>query len=94
VTPELASNAVNQLAAYHVDLAISSFGIQEENHFPAIVHEMLPGTAQLKGGYLYGSDLPGLGIDLREDVAAKYPLQAADQSWTTVRGVDGALVKP
>ena len=88
------NDPVNQLAAYHVDLAISSFGIQEENHFPAIVHDMLPGTAQLKGGYLYGSDSPGLGIDVREDVAAKYPLQAADQSWTTVRGVDGSLVKP
>jgi mannonate dehydratase len=88
------NDPVNQLAAYHVDLAISSFGIQEENHFPAIVHEMLPGTAELKGGYLYGSDSPGLGIDVREDVAAKYPLQAADQSWTTVRGVDGSLVKP
>jgi mannonate dehydratase len=88
------NDPVNQLAAYHVDLAISSFGIQEENHFPAIVHEMLPGTAQLKGGYLYGNDSPGLGIDLREDIAAKYPLQAADRSWTTVRGVDGSLVKP
>jgi mannonate dehydratase len=90
------NDPVNQLAAYHVDLAISSFGIQEENHFPPLVHEMLPGTGVLKGGYLYGNDAPGLGIDINEAMAAKYPLEpiAPGDSWTTVRGVDGSLVKP
>jgi mannonate dehydratase len=89
------NDPVNQIAAYHVDLSISSFGIQEENHFPEIVQEMLPGTAQLKGGYLYGNDAPGLGIDVREELAARHPLQpATDQDWTTVRGMDGSLVKP
>ncbi len=90
------NDPVNQLAAYHVDLSISSFGIQEENHFPPQVHELLPGTAQLKGGYLYGTDGPGLGIDINETLAAKYPLVAprGGDSWTTVRGMDGSLVKP
>jgi mannonate dehydratase len=90
------NDPLNQLASYHVDMAIPCFGIQEENHFPALVHEMMPGTAQLKGGYLYGSDAPGLGIDINEAMAAKYPLQpppGAD-GWTTVRGMDGSLVKP
>ncbi len=90
------NDPVNQLAAWHVDLSISSFGIQEENHFPAIVHEMLPGTAQLKGGYLYGNDQPGLGIDINEAMAAKHPLvpPGPGDSWTTVRGMDGSLVRP
>ncbi len=90
------NDPVNQLASYHVDLSISSFGIQEENHFPALVHEMMPGTAQIKGGYLYGSDAPGLGIDINEEMASKYPLQppSGRDNWTTVRGIDGSLVKP
>jgi mannonate dehydratase len=90
------NDPINQLASYHVDLAIPSFGIQEENHFPPLVHEMMPGTAQLKGGYLYGSDGPGLGIDLNEAMAAKYPLEPPPgrDNWTTVRGMDGSLVKP
>ncbi len=90
------NDPVNQLASYHVDMAISSFGIQEENHFPKLVYELLPGTAELKGGYLYGTDAPGLGIDLNETLAAKYPLQPAPSSadWTTVRRVDGSAVKP
>jgi mannonate dehydratase len=90
------NDPVNQLAAYHVDLTISSFGIQEENHFPPAVHEMLPGTAELRGGYLYGNGEPGLGIDIKEEIALKNPLKPVrpGDSWTTVRGVDGSLVKP
>jgi len=90
------NDPVNQLAAYHVDLSISSFGIQEENHFPALVHEIMPGTAQLKGGYLYGNDAPGLGIDLNEAMAAKHPLRdlRPGDDWTTGRGIDGSLIKP
>ncbi|MDQ2777276.1 MAG: hypothetical protein M3Y57_20520 [Acidobacteriota bacterium] len=90
------NDPVNQLAAYHVDLTIPSFGIQEENHFPPYVHEMLPGTAELRGGYLYGNGEPGLGIDIKEDIALKYPPQPVKpgDSWTTVRGMDGSLVNP
>jgi mannonate dehydratase len=90
------NDPVNQLASYHVDIAIPNFGIQEENHFPDLVHEMMPGTLQIKGGYLYGSDAPGLGIDLNEAIAAKYPIkaQAPTEDWRTTRGVDGSLVKP
>lgn len=90
------NDPVNQLASYHVDLSISSFGIQEENHFAPLVHEMMPGTAELKGGYLYGNDAPGLGIDINESMAAKYPmtLPPGSDNWTTVRGMDGSLVKP
>jgi mannonate dehydratase len=90
------NDPVNQLASYHVDISSTSFGIQEENHFPAIVHELMPGTAELRKGYLYGSDRPGLGIDINEAMAAKYPLVPArgGGNWTTVRGVDGSVVKP
>ena len=90
------NDPINQLIAYHVDLTIPSFGIQEENDFPEEVYEMMPGAARIRGGYLYGSDKPGLGIDLNEKLAAKYPLTENHRvsDWTTVRGMDGSLVKP
>lgn len=90
------NDPINQLIAYHVDLTIPSFGIQEENDFPDEVYEMMPGAARIRRGYLYGSDKPGLGIDLDEKLAAKYPLTESHRvsDWTTVRGMDGALVKP
>jgi hypothetical protein len=56
----------------------------------------LPGTAELRHGYLYGNGEPGLGIDIRAEEARKHPPQPIrpGDSWTTVRGVDGSIVKP
>ena len=90
------NDPVNQLAAYHVDLSIPSFGIQEENDFPDLVYEMMSGAARIRGGYLYGSEQPGLGVDIDEAMAAKYPLQENHHNadWTTVRQIDGSPVKP
>ena len=91
-----ANDSINQLAASHVDMNSSSFGIQEDNHYPEIVHEVMPGTAQIRSGYRYGSGKPGLGIDLDENIAAKFLLTEDHRvsDWTTVRGMDGGLIKP
>jgi mannonate dehydratase len=90
------NDPINQLASYHVDLTIPAFGIQEENSFSPLVHEMMPGVAEWKNGYLVGNDKPGLGIDINEEMAAKHPMQVPPgrDGWTTVRGMDGSLVKP
>jgi len=89
------NDPVNQLAAWHVDLSIPCFGIQEENHYPASVHELLPGTAELRGGYLYGNGEPGLGIDINEEALLKYPpAPVRPGDGYVVRGMDGSLVKP
>lgn len=90
------NDPVNQLAAYHVDISSTAFGIQEENAFPELVHEMLPGTARIRGGYLYGSGKPGLGIDLDEKLAAQHPWGdfRGGGAYPTDRSLDGAVVKP
>lgn len=91
------NDPVNQLAAYHVDISSPAFGIQEENHFPTVVHEILPGCAQIRRGYMYGSDGPGLGIDINETLAAKYPIRAdvpQGGPYRTDRALDGSVVRP
>jgi mannonate dehydratase len=91
------NDPINQIAAYHVDISSTAFGIQEENHFPAVTHEMMPGTGQIRKGYLYGSDLPGLGIDINEEMAAKYPVGGVGRNggaYGTDRTIDGTVVKP
>jgi mannonate dehydratase len=84
------------MASYHVDISSTAFGIQEENQFPPLVHEMMPGTAQLRRGYLYGSDKPGIGVDIDEQIAAKYPLGDIRNggAYGTDRAMDGSVVKP
>ena len=90
------NDPVNLAAAYHVDISSSAFGIQEENHFPAVVHEVLPGTPEIRKGYLYGSGKPGLGIDIDEPLAAKYPIRHPPNGgpYRLDRGMDGTVIKP
>ena len=90
------NDPVNQLAAYHVDISSSAFGIQEENHFPPQVHEMMPGTAEIRKGYMYGSGRPGLGIDINEEMAAKFPITEGRNggAYGTDRALDGTVVTP
>jgi mannonate dehydratase len=90
------NDPVNQLAAYHVDLSSSAFGIQEENHFPDVSKEILPGVAEIRKGYMYGTHRPGLGIDINEELAAKYPMTEARTggAYGTDRSLDGTVVIP
>jgi mannonate dehydratase len=90
------NDPVNQIAAYHVDIASRSFGIQEENHFPAAVHDMFPGIGEIRKGYLYGSGKPGLGLDIDEAMAAKYPIGPIRNggAYGTERKIDGTVWYP
>jgi mannonate dehydratase len=90
------NDPVNLSAAIAVDISSTAFGIQEENHFPQIVHEMLPGTPRVEKGYVYASDRPGLGVDIDEKMAAKYPFGEMRNggAYTIDRAVDGTVVKP
>jgi mannonate dehydratase len=90
------NDPVNFAAACHVDLSSSAFGIQEENHWPPLVHELLPGTPELRAGYAYVSEAPGLGVDIQEAMAKKHPLTppSGKEDGFTVRAIDGSLVRP
>ena len=78
----------------HLDLATYNFGIQEETVFPAVVQEVFPGTPEIKGGYMYSNDRPGLGIDINEAAAAKYPYKTSGASRGNDRLMDGTIVRP
>jgi len=78
----------------HLDLWAPNFGIQEWCRFPELVYEMFPGTPEVRDGYMYPNDQPGLGIDLDEDLAAKYPCKDAVERWTQTRLPDGSPTRP
>jgi mannonate dehydratase len=64
-------------ANVHLDVAIPNFGVQEMVFFPDIVHEVLPGAPTFRDGALHVTDAPGLGTDINEELAAKYPYDRA-----------------
>jgi len=90
------NDPVNFAAACHLDLSSSAFGIQEENRWPDLVHELLPGTPKLPDGFAYVNEAPGLGIDINENMAKKFPLTppSGKEDGFTVRAIDGSLVRP
>jgi mannonate dehydratase len=78
----------------HLDLAIPNFGIQEQNVFSAAIREVFPGTPEIRGGYMYANDQPGLGIDLDEKAAARFPYTSPGGIRPSDRRLDGTIVRP
>ncbi|MGI5851022.1 MAG: starvation-sensing protein RspA [Clostridiales bacterium] len=85
---------VGHAANVHLDLVSHNFGIQEWAGISETLHEVFPGSPILKDGYVYANDKPGLGIDINEELAAKYPCQTRVTQWTQTRLPDGTLYTP
>ncbi len=88
---------VGHAANVHLDLATPNFGIQESREFTQAEKDVFPGCPELKNGYYYANDRPGLGIDLDEKAAAKFPIAddpPFDYAWGNYRRRDGSIVRP
>jgi len=94
-------------ANIHIDLAARNFGVQEWSGTepPNFVIQKLkgpkdalldvfPGMPEFRNGYVYANDKPGLGIEVNEVEAAKYPCESTVTTWTQTRWFDGALQTP
>lgn len=78
----------------HLDLSCPNFGVQEWMPFTAEEQAIFPGCPQVREGYMYPNDGPGLGIDLDEVEAARYPCPNEPILWTQTRLPDGTAVSP
>jgi mannonate dehydratase len=68
---------VTMAAALHFDIAIHNFGIQELMPHTDETDAVFPHRYSFKDGMMYPGDAPGLGVELDETLAAKYPYQRA-----------------
>ena len=94
-------------ANIHIDLAARNFGVQEWSGTEPpnfVIQELkgprealldvFPGLPEFRNGYVYANDKPGLGVELNEAEAAKYPCEKNVTTWTQTRLVDGSLQTP
>jgi mannonate dehydratase len=86
---------VGMVAQMHIDLHIHNFGIQEFTGFSKEEEDVFIGCPRvMKDGYVYLSDKPGIGIEVDEKVAKKFPPVEMDFSWLYSRITDGTAVRP
>ncbi|MGH9523627.1 MAG: D-mannonate dehydratase ManD [Terriglobales bacterium] len=64
-------------AALHFDLSVHNFGIQEYMKHADDTDAVFPHAYKFEGGLMHPGEAPGIGVDIREDLAAKYPYQRA-----------------
>ena len=90
------TSPVGHAANLMLDLNTINFGIQEYAIFGENTKEVFPGCPEVKDGYMWPNGSPGLGIDINEELAAKFPFKerAYGGGWVTVRRYDGSVVKP
>ena len=88
------TSPVGHAANLQLDLWHPNFGIQEWYRPSALDYEIFPGLPVVEDGYLYPNDKPGLGIDINEALAAKYPCQDIVEDWTQTRLPDGSPARP
>lgn len=85
---------VGHAANLHLDLACPNFGVQEWYECSSRMREVFPGCPSVRSGYAYVSSAPGLGIDLDEKLAAKFPCRNDLPQWTLARLPDGSPARP
>jgi mannonate dehydratase len=87
---------VGHAANLQLDLACHNFGIQEHHEFGERTREVFPGCPEIRDGALWSNERPGLGIDVDETQAAKYPFpeHPLNGAWPPVRRLDGTVIRP
>lgn len=64
-------------AALHFDLSVPNFGVQEYMRHTPETDAVFPHAYSFAGGMMHPSDAPGLGVDIDEERAARYPYARA-----------------
>jgi mannonate dehydratase len=87
---------VGHSANLHLDLAVPNVGIQEGHLFSDRLREVFPGTPEIRDGMLWANGRPGLGIDIDEARATRYPFpeHPLNGAWPPVRLADGTVQRP
>lgn len=96
---------IGHAANIHLDLSSPNLGVQEWSDgfnklYPMLngplMAEVFPGMPRCEKGYVYPGDKPGIGVDINEELAAKYPCNenSVTWGWMLARLPDGTSVRP
>jgi len=80
---------INLSASLHLGLATSNFAIQEYMGYDPLVSEVFRSSFRFEDGYLHPGDEPGLGVQVDEGAAARFPYKQA--YLPIARELDGSM---
>ena len=86
---------VGHAANLALNLACHNCGIQEQHLFGSETQEVFPGCPEIRDGYLWPSESPGLGVDIDRHLAARFPFpeHPLGGGWDAVRREDGTVIR-
>jgi mannonate dehydratase len=92
------ASPIAHAAQLALELASYNFGVHEGSGFPKETQEVFVGCPEVSNGYMFAQEKPGLGMEVDEKLAAKFPFQPGppnfDYSWGTTRRRDGTVIRP
>jgi mannonate dehydratase len=92
------ASPVAHAAQLALELASYNFGIHEGAIFQDNTKQVFVGCPEVKDGYMWAQEKPGLGMEVDEKLAAKFPFPEGppnfDYSWGTTRRRDGTVIRP
>ena len=84
------ASPVAHAAQLALELASYNFGVHEGGSFPKETQEVFVGCPEVKNGYMLAQEKPGLGIEVDEKLAAKFPIPAGPAELRLFVGHDAA----
>lgn len=89
------TSPVGHAANTHIGLAVWNFGIQEMHRdVSEELQEVFPGAPYSGDGFAHINEAPGLGVDINEKAAAKWPIAESFPGFGRVRKYDGTPIRP
>jgi mannonate dehydratase len=78
----------------HLNVHLHNAAIQEHVEYNENTHKVFPNAAEPINGYLYASEIAGIGVEIDREVAAEFPVMYRPHEWTQSRLPDGAIHTP
>ncbi|MFC1692885.1 enolase C-terminal domain-like protein [Candidatus Latescibacterota bacterium] len=88
-----AVSPVGHAANAHLDLVTWNFGIQEFRERRQEAKDVFPGCPTIENGYMNINEVPGLGVDIDEKLAKKFPIPDRYGNMPPERKKDGTIIK-